>query len=259
MFDLPDELIAAWFFVVGSVVGSFLNVVIYRVPLRQSIVSPGSACPACKTPIKWYDNVPILAWIWLRARCRACGAKISIRYPLVEAATGLLAVLAVNTWGVSLAGAEALVFSWICLALALIDFDHQILPDVMTYPTIVFGLAMAAAGGLTGWLDSLVGMLTGAALPALVIVLYKLVRGVEGMGWGDVKFLAGIGAVVGLAGCLWILIVAALLGAIVGVGLMVAGRGTTQTALPFGTFLAAASILYLYLPPVLRLWPPAVL
>jgi leader peptidase (prepilin peptidase)/N-methyltransferase len=259
MFDSPAELTYAWFFVIGAIVGSFLNVVIYRVPLRRSIVSPGSACPGCGTPIRWYDNVPILAWIWLRARCRDCGVRISVRYPLVEAAAAVVAVLAVRAWGVSVAGIEALLFSWICLALALIDYDHQILPDVITYPTIVLGLATSAFGGLTWWLDSAVGALVGAALPAAVIVLYKLVRGIEGMGWGDVKFLAGIGAVVGLTGCLWILVVAAILGALVGAGLMVLGRGDSQTALPFGTFLAAATLLFLYLPASARLWPPAVL
>ena len=111
-------------------------------------------------------------------------------------------------------------------------------------------------GGLTWWLDSLLGAAMGALLPIAVIVLYKLVRGEEGMGWGDVKFLAGIGAVIGLAGCLWVLVVGALLGAVVGLALMVMGRGTAKTALPFGTFLALAALLYLYLPPAWLLWPP---
>ena len=145
-----------------------------------------------------------------------------------------------------------MLFSWVCLVLALIDHDHQILPDVITYPTIALGLGFSLAGGLTWWLDSVLGMVVGAGLPAAVILLYKLIRGIEGMGWGDVKFLAGIGAVVGLSGCLWILIVAAVLGSVVGVGLILSGRGSSQTALPFGTFLAAAAVLFLYLPPALR-------
>lgn len=254
--ELPQEVIVIWFLVFGAIVGSFLNVVIYRVPLRRSIVSPGSACPACETPIRWFDNIPILSWLALFGKCRACRASISIRYPLVELAAGLLAAGSFYRWGFSLVTVEIMVFSWVCLVLALIDFDHQILPDVITYPLILFGVGMSYAGGITWWLDSIVGAVFGALLPIAVIVLYKLIRGEEGMGWGDVKFLAGIGAVVGLAGCLWVLIVGALLGALVGLVLMVMGRGTAKTALPFGTFLALAALIYLFLPATWRLWPP---
>ena len=254
--ELPQELIATWFLVFGAIVGSFLNVVIYRVPLRRSIVSPGSACPGCGASIRWYDNIPILSWLALKGWCCACKTSISIRYPLVELGAGLLAVGTFLGWGLTVAAFEVLVFSWVCLVLALIDYDHQILPDVITYPLILFGIGMSCAGGLTWWLDSVVGAVFGALLPIAVIVLYKLIRGEEGMGWGDVKFLAGIGAVVGLAGCLWVLIVGALLGALVGLALMVMGRGTAKTALPFGTFLALAALLYLFLPPAWRLWPP---
>lgn len=256
MLEMPQELIAIWFLVFGAIVGSFLNVVIYRVPLRRSIVSPGSACPACGTSIRWFDNVPVLSWLALFGRCRACKASISIRYPLVELAAGLLAAGAFYRWGLSLVAVEVMVFSWVCLVLALIDFDHQILPDVITYPLILFGFGMSYAGGLTWWLDSVVGAVFGAMLPIAVIVLYKLIRGEDGMGWGDVKFLAGIGAVVGLAGCLWVLIVAALLGALVGLVLMLLGRGTAKTALPFGTFLALAAVVFLFLPSAWRVWPP---
>jgi len=256
MFEFPREIIAPWLFVLGTVVGSFLNVVIYRLPLRRSIVSPGSACPACGAEIRWFDNVPILSWIILRARCRNCGAGISIRYPLVEGAAGLLAVGAYLRWGLSISGLEVMVFSWICLALALIDYDHQILPDVMTYPSILFGVVMSFFGGLTWWADSLLGILIGGGLPVAVIYLYLFLRGEEGMGWGDVKFLAAIGAVTGMAGCLWVLIVAALSGALVGVILIVAGRGTGKTALPFGTFLSFAVLLYFFLPRAWLLWPP---
>lgn len=254
--ELPPELIAGWFFILGAVVGSFLNVVIYRVPLRRSIVRPGSACPSCGGAIRWYDNVPVLSWVVLRARCRDCGAHISVRYPLVEAAGGVLAAAAFLRYGLSITGVEVMIFSWICLALALIDYDHQILPDVMTYPVILFGFGVSFFGGLTWWMDSLAGLIMGAGLPISVIFIYKLIRGEEGMGWGDVKYLAGIGAVLGLAPCLWVLIVAAILGAVVGAGMMLLGRGTTKTALPFGTFLSVAVLLYFYLPVAWRLWPP---
>ena len=243
-----EPLVIAYAFVLGAVVGSFLNVVIHRVPRRRSIVRPASACPACGAAIAWYDNLPIVSWILLRGRCRRCGGRISLRYPLVEAAAGGLAVLGVMSYGVEPVTAEVVVFAWISLALGLIDLEHQILPDVMTYPAIAFGLAFSLVGGLVPFADSVAGALVGAALPTAVILLYKWLRGVEGMGWGDVKYLAAIGAVVGLHGCLMVLVVAAILGAAVGLALIVVGRGTGRTALPFGTFLAAAVILWLYLP-----------
>jgi len=223
-------------------------VLIHRVPRRISIVSPGSACPRCKASIRWYDNIPLVSWVVLRGRCRRCGEGISVRYPLVELAAAAIGVASVARYGVGLPGLEAALFAWISLALGLIDLEHQILPDVMTYPSILFGLTCAWFGGITAFPDAVLGTLVGAGIPILVIVIYKLVRGIEGMGWGDVKYLAAIGAVVGLQGCMWVLVIAAILGALVGVALIVAGRGSGRTALPFGTFLAVAVIVWLYLP-----------
>jgi leader peptidase (prepilin peptidase)/N-methyltransferase len=253
MASWPQPFLIAYAFAIGAVVGSFLNVLIYRVPRRMSIVSPGSHCPACGAAIRWFDNVPILSWLLLRGRCRRCSATISARYPAVEALAGLVAAATVLRYGVTVAGFEAVVFAWISLALGLIDLEHQILPDVMTYPAIGFGLVCAWFGGLTTPADALAGAVAGAAIPALVIVLYKLLRGIEGMGWGDVKYLAAIGATVGLRDCLWVLVVAAVLGALVGLALIVAGRGSGRTALPFGTFLALAAVVWLYLPSA---WTP---
>jgi len=248
MASWPQPFLMVYAFTVGAVVGSFLNVLIHRVPRKMSIVSPGSACPSCGTAIRWFDNVPLLSWLLLRGRCRRCGGRISIRYPLVELAAGVIGVLTVARYGLGLPGVEAAVFAWVSLALGLIDLEHQILPDVMTYPSIVFGLVCAAFGGLTTFPDALLGAVVGAAVPILVIVIYKLWRGIDGMGWGDVKYLAAIGAVVGLQDCLWVLVVAAVLGALVGIGLILSGRGSGRTALPFGTFLALAVIVWLYLP-----------
>ncbi len=248
MASWPQPFVMVYAFALGAVVGSFLNVLIYRVPRRMSIVSPGSACPACGTSIRWYQNVPVLSWLALRGRCSQCRTRISIRYPLVELAGGVIGVFTVARYGVGLVAVEVAVFAWISLALGLIDLEHQILPDVMTYPSIVFGLVCAWFGGLTSFPDSVLGAVVGAAVPTLVIVVYKLWRGIEGMGWGDVKYLAAIGAVVGLKDCLWVLVVAAVLGALVGVGLIISGRGSSRTALPFGTFLALAVIVWLYLP-----------
>jgi leader peptidase (prepilin peptidase) / N-methyltransferase len=247
-------LLIAYVFAVGAVVGSFLNVLIHRLPRRESIVRPRSHCPSCGQRIPWYDNVPLVSWLLLGARCRQCRSPISIRYPAVEAAGGLVAVLALLHYGLSVAGLEAVLFAWISIALGVIDLEHQLLPDVLTYPAIVLGVGGAFAGGLTSPLESLLGLLIGAGLPVLVIVLYKAVRGIEGMGWGDVKYLAAIGAVVGVEACLWVLIVAAVLGALVGLGLVAARRGSGRTPLPFGTFLAIAALVWLYLPVAWRFW-----
>jgi len=241
-------------FVFGAVVGSFLNVVIHRMPRERSLVKPRSACPDCGQTIRWFDNLPVISWLALRGRCRGCSARISIRYPLVELLAGAFAVLALWQWGPSLTAVEVAVFAWISLVLGLIDLEHQILPDLLTYPSILLGLTASWFGGYTWWLDSLLGAVVGAALPTMVIVLYRWLRGVEGMGWGDVKYLAAIGSVVGLRGCVGVLVVAATLGAAVGVGLILSGRGSGKTALPFGTFLALAVILWLYLPESVTSW-----
>jgi leader peptidase (prepilin peptidase)/N-methyltransferase len=252
-----EPLVIAFIFAFGAAWGSFLNVLVYRLPREVSVLrEPPSSCPACATPIRWYDNIPLVSWIALRGRCRTCKAPISVRYPLVELAAAVLAVLAFLRWGVSVTGVEVMVFAWVSLALGLIDLDFQILPDVLTYPSIVFGLVCSALGGLTWWLDSLLGAAVGALLPILVIVIYKLWRGIEGMGWGDVKYLAAIGAVVGLRGVVGVLIVGASVGALVGLGMILAGRGSGKTPLPFGTFLALAAILWLYAPPAWFAWMP---
>ncbi len=240
---------------VGLVVGSFLNVVIHRVPRRQSVVRPGSHCPACGHRIRWYDNVPVISWVLLRGRCRDCRAPIALRYPAVELATGIVTALLARRYGLSVAGAEAVLFAWVSIALGMIDLEHQLLPDVMTYPAAVLGLACSFAGGLATPAESIVGLAVGGLLPMVVLVAYKALRGIEGMGWGDVKYLAAIGAALGVFGCLWVLIAGAVLGAAVGLGLIVTGRGGSRTALPFGTFLAVAVLAWLLLPAAWRALP----
>jgi leader peptidase (prepilin peptidase)/N-methyltransferase len=249
---LPLDLLSVYVFLVGVVVGSFLNVVIHRLPLRRSLVTPRSACPHCGAPVRWYDNVPLLSWLLLRARCRDCRGPISIRYPLVEAVAGVAAVLALHRWGLTVVALEVTVFAWMSIALGLIDLEHQILPDVITYPGMALGLLASWLGGFTSLGQSVGGLGVGAAVPVLVLVLYRWLRGEEGMGWGDVKYLGAIGAVVGARDCLWVLILAAVVGALVGGLLMAVGRGTMKTALPFGTFLAVAAVVWLYLPDAWR-------
>jgi leader peptidase (prepilin peptidase)/N-methyltransferase len=257
MDGFEQPFLMTYAFALGAVVGSFLNVLIYRLPREMSILrTPPSSCPACSIPINWYDNIPLYSWLVLRGRCRACKAPISLRYPMVELTSGVLAVAALARWGLSVTAFEMAIFAWVSLALGLIDLDFKILPNVLTYPSIVFGLVCSALGGYTWWLDSLVGAAVGALLPTLVIVLYKLWRGIEGMGWGDVKYLAAIGAVVGLRGVIGVLVLGSIIGALVGLALMAAGRGSGKTELPFGSFLALAVIVWLYAPSSWLAWSP---
>jgi leader peptidase (prepilin peptidase)/N-methyltransferase len=233
----------------GLVFGSFLNVVVYRLPRGMSLVRPRSHCPACGATVRWFDNVPVLSYLALRGRCRRCRARISPRYPLVELLTGLLMVASVARFGVSVTGAEAMVLSLLLLPLAFIDLEHHLLPDVLTLPGIALGLAFSAAGGVTGIVDAALGVAVGGALPYLVIVAYRAVRGVEGMGLGDVKLLAMVGAFLGWRDALLTIGLGSCVGAVVGVTLIATGRGRRDTELPFGVFLSLAALVALFFGP----------
>jgi leader peptidase (prepilin peptidase)/N-methyltransferase len=227
--------------VAGLAVGSFLNVCIYRLPRRQSIVSPGSRCPSCRQALRWYHNVPVVSWVVLGGRCAFCRQPISIRYPLVEAATAALFLLhlAVLGWGpllvVRLAFAAALV------VLFAIDLEHRILPNVITLPGLVIGLAASPFAG-PGWISSIAGILIGGGLLWAVAEAYYRWRGIEGLGFGDVKMLAMIGAVLGWQQVLVTLLIASLAGSTVGLILVRLRGQTLQYAMPFGTFLALGAI-----------------
>jgi leader peptidase (prepilin peptidase)/N-methyltransferase len=250
-----DPAVIAIYFVLlgglGLIVGSFLNVVIYRVPLGQSIVRPPSACPSCHTPITPRDNIPVLSWLLLRGRCRACRAPISVRYPLVEALTAVV-WLVIGWWALAADDGSGidpllpllLVLGSAGVALAMIDLDHHRLPDVIVlplYPVTVIGLVVA--GAISGsW--PLVATLGGIAIWLVVIGGIWAATSGRGMGFGDVKLAPVLGAVLG-----WVAFGAAvvglfsafLLGAVVGLGLMVAGRAGRRSHLPFGPFLLAGA------------------
>jgi leader peptidase (prepilin peptidase) / N-methyltransferase len=230
----------------GLVLGSFLNVVIYRLPREMSLLRPRSHCPACGAVVRWYDNVPLLSYLALLGRCRRCGARISPRYPLVELLTGALLAACVARFGVTLAAAEAIVLVLLLVPLAFIDLEHHLLPDVLTLPGLVAGVAFSAAGGLTGPLNAAIGVVVGGALPYLVIVAYRAIRGVEGMGLGDVKLLAMVGAFLGWRGALLAIGLGSCLGAVIGIALIVSGRGTRSSELPFGVFLSLAALVALF-------------
>jgi leader peptidase (prepilin peptidase)/N-methyltransferase len=231
-------LIAAGAF--GAIVGSFLNVCIHRLPLGSSIVWPSSACPHCKRELSWYENIPVVSFLALRARCRTCKGPISIRYPLVEALTSALFVCAWWYYGPGPLLASRLVFGCALIVLFAIDLEHHLLPNVITLPGIVVGFAFSL---LTepGWLASLIGLLAGGGVLYLIAVVYFWVRHEEGLGMGDPKMLAMIGAFLGWKLTLLTLMLASLTGTAVGIGMMAAGRGTLKYALPFGCFLAVGA------------------
>ncbi len=225
----------------GACVGSFLNVCIYRLPLEQSLLVPASHCMACGRKLSWFENVPVAAWIALRGRCRTCRARIPAVYPLVEAFTAAMFVWAAWQYGASWLLVSRLLLGCALIVLFFIDLHHRILPNVITvYGTAVgFLLSFLAP---PGWLSSLIGLVRGGLLPLGVAEAYFRLRKIEGLGMGDVKMLALIGAFLGWQLVLLTLTVASVLGAIVGLGLIAIRGGTLRHALPFGTFLAVAAM-----------------
>lgn len=224
----------------GLAVGSFLNVCIYRIPRRESLLRPPSRCTSCGRPLAWADNVPIVSWIVLRGRCRACRAPIPLMYPLVEAITAAAFVAAYILWGPTPLGAVRLLLACALIVLFVIDLQHRILPNVITLPGIAVGFASSLFLP-PGWVDSLLGILLGGGVLLAIAESYYRVRGVEGLGMGDVKLLAMIGAFLGWKLVVLTLVLASFAGSVVGIGLIASGRGDMKLALPFGTFLAAGA------------------
>ena len=225
----------------GLITGSFLNVVIYRLPRGKSVVWPASACGACGRELRWFENIPIVSWVVLGAKCARCKAPISWQYPLVEATTAVLFVLV--TW-LTPAGpllAARLIFVCGLVVLFGIDLEHQILPNSITLPGIVAGLIFSLAGP-PGLRDAVIGVLLGGGVLYAIAAGYYLWRREEGLGMGDVKMLAMIGAFLGWQAVLLTLVLASLSGAVIGVAMMALQRGTMKYALPFGTFLALGAL-----------------
>lgn len=236
----------------GLIVGSFLNVCIHRIPRRQSVVHPSSSCPFCRAGIHWYDNIPLLSYIALRGRCRSCGNPISWQYPAVELTTGLLFLAAAHPR----TSTGALVFDWIWISLliviAVIDLRRHLIPNVLTLPGILLALVARTATDQAP-ADALLGALVGAGSLLVIAWIYQRVRGVEGIGGGDIKLMAMVGAYLGWPKALLTIFLASFAGSIVGI-LVARGRGTgLRTPLPFGLFLAAAAVFLLLAGPRLPL------
>jgi leader peptidase (prepilin peptidase)/N-methyltransferase len=261
-------------FLVGLAVGSFLNVCIHRIPRERSVVWPGSACPECGAPIAWHDNVPILSWVRLGARCRSCRAGIPVRYPVIELLTGGLAVLTVARFGTTPWALVAFAFACALVVVSVIDLDFGIIPDVVSLPGILLGLTASAwvPGGVGLW-DAALGALLGGGLFWALAAGYQRLAGVEGLGLGDVKLLAMIGAVLGWQSLPAVMLIGSIAGSLGGIAVMLSGRGRARarrvlrrlgpgalarhlrrTPLPFGPFLALGALAALYVPGLALPW-----
>ena len=250
----PEHFIQASAFALGLVLGSFLNVVIARLPRGESIVSPPSRCPRCKKQIHPWDNVPVISFVMLRGRCRHCRRKISWRYPVVELLSGLLLWLLVRRVGDPLLLVPQAAFLLALLAIAWIDLDTRTIPDVVTIPGVGLGLA-ASLFAPPGLAAALLGALCGGVSLWLVGTLYERATSVPGMGGGDVKLAAMMGAFLGVGGVFGAIFLASLAGSVFGILLIALGKGSRRTAIPFGTFLAPAAIaLCLYGDSLFRLY-----
>ena len=256
-------LLAIYAFVLGAVVGSFLNVVIHRYPREESIVFPPSHCPRCLARIKPYDNIPLVSYLALGARCRSCRSRIAPTYFFVELANALFYLAIFFRTGVSLAFLPLAAITSMIIVLIFIDLDIQILPDVIDIPGIGVAILLALLGAASqlpdlfiaiNLTDSLVGAAFGGLLLLALGMLYKLVRRIEGMGLGDVKMLAMIGALLGWRGVFPVLFIASLTGAIFGVALAVRRREGLQLPIPFGVFLGTATFIVLFFGNTLFSW-----
>jgi leader peptidase (prepilin peptidase)/N-methyltransferase len=261
-------LFAFYAFVIGAIVGSFLNVVIHRYPREESIVFPPSHCPHCDAAIRWYDNIPLLSFAVLLGRCRVCRQPISWRYPLVELANALFYLAIFLHTGLQIGFVFLAAMVSMIIVLIYIDAEIQILPDVIDIPGIAVGLAVGALGVSASaptlmlsesWLDAALGALLGGGIIAGIIGAYWLVRRVEGMGWGDAKMLAMIGAMVGWRAVFGVLLLGSLTGALVGLPVALRSREGMRLALPFGVFLGFGALVVLFFGHTLSGWYLALL
>ena len=252
----------------GLIVGSFLNVVIHRLPKMMeadwqcqcaelrgeelppteplTLATPRSRCPHCGHGITAMENIPVISWLFLRGKCSSCKAPISIRYPLVEAATGLLSAYAAFHFGFGLQAAGAILFVWAMIALTGIDFDTQLLPDSITLPLVWLGLLFNLFGTYTSLSSAVIGAMAGYLSLWSVYWGFRLATGKEGMGFGDFKLLAAIGAWLGWQMLPLTILLSSLVGAIVGVGLIILAKRGRNVPIPFGPYLAAAGLLALF-------------
>jgi leader peptidase (prepilin peptidase)/N-methyltransferase len=247
-------MVNGFIFFIGMCIGSFLNVCIYRIPAGKSIVRPASACPNCGAVIRWYDNIPLLSYLILRGRCRGCDTRISIRYPIIEVLCGLFAMTCGLQYGYGLPALVYFILIAALLVITFIDIDHRIIPDIISLPGIPLGFICSFLLPQLKWSDSLIGILAGGGSLLAVAWGYQLITGKDGMGGGDVKLLAMIGAFLGWKGVLFTIMASSLIGTVIGVVLMMRSGKDMKMAVPFGPFLATGAIIYIFWGPRLVEW-----
>ena len=241
-------------FFIGMCIGSFLNVCIYRLPAGKSIVHPASACPKCGKNIRWYDNIPVFSYILLAGRCRGCKTVISIRYPIVELLSGLFAMITLMQFGINLPAFIYFLFIATLLVITFIDIDHRIIPDVISLPGIPLGFLSSLTILQINWMDSILGIIAGGGSLLLIAWGYQIVTAKDGMGGGDIKLLAMIGAFLGWKGVFFTIMASSLIGTMIGIILMLWQGQGIKMAVPFGPFLAMGALIYLFIGPQLIEW-----
>ncbi|NTV49681.1 MAG: prepilin peptidase [Geobacteraceae bacterium] len=242
----PPLIYPFFAFVFGMVVGSFLNVCICRLPKNESVVSPPSHCPGCSYQIRWYDNIPLLSYLLLRGKCRGCGTHISLQYPLVELLNGVLTMLLFLRFGPTLTFAALFLLCSALVVITFIDIEHQIIPDEISLSGILVGFVLSFFLHGHSWLNSLLGILLGGGSLLLVAYLYQRLTGKDGMGGGDIKLLAMMGAFLGWKAVPFIIFASSLVGSVIGVSIMLFQKKDTKLAIPFGPYLAFAAVLYIF-------------
>jgi leader peptidase (prepilin peptidase)/N-methyltransferase len=241
-------------FLFGMVVGSFLNVCICRMPINESVVSPPSHCPRCSYQIRCYDNIPLLSYLLLRGKCRGCGAHISAQYPLVELLNGVLSLFLFLRFGPTLAFAALFLFSSALVVITFIDIEHQIIPDEISLSGIVVGFVLSFFLKGHTWQNSLLGILLGGGSLLFVAYAYQWLTGKDGMGGGDIKLLAMMGAFLGWKAVPFIIFASSLVGSIIGISIMLFQKKDSKLAIPFGPYLAFGAVLYIFYGRTLIRW-----
>lgn len=249
-----DNLYIFFFFILGLLLGSFANVVILRLPKKESVVTPRSHCPKCNKNLLWYHNIPVFSWLFLKGKCAFCKAPISFRYPLVELMMGVAFALVYWKVGFSWLLLEYLIFTFGLITVSFIDLDHMILPDVFTLSGIVIGLVGALLNPEREFMPAFAGFLMGGGFLWAVAYVYLAIRGVEGMGGGDIKLLAWIGAVLTWYSIPFVILGASLVGSFVGIIMAIRHKQGLKSSLPFGPYLAAAAFLYILAGQELSFW-----
>ena len=241
----PTFIYPTFALIFGMVVGSFLNVCICRMPKDESVVSPPSHCQNCSYQIRWYDNIPVLSYLFLRGKCRGCGVHISLQYPLVELINGILTLLLFLRFGPTPVFAALFIFCSALVVITFIDIEHQIIPDEISLSGIVIGFVLSFFMQ-PGWFASLIGILLGGGSLLFVAWLYQKLTGKDGMGGGDIKLLGMMGAFLGWQAIPFIIFASSMVGSVIGVSIMLLQKKDSKLAIPFGPYLAFAAVLYIF-------------